>query len=54
MFVFIIVGFAAAVLMGTDALASFEADIYNALGDAFDFLPIIAIVGAFAYVKGKN
>ena len=52
MFVFVIVGFAVAIIMGIDAMDSFEEAIYNALTTAFSFLPVIAILGALSYISG--
>jgi len=54
MFIFVIVGFAVAIIMGIDAMASFETAIYSALTTAFSFLPVIAILGALSYISGKN
>ena len=52
MFIFVIVGFAVAIIMGIPAMASFEESIYDALTVAFSFLPVIAILGALAYISG--
>ena len=54
LFIFIIVAFAVWILGQTDAMASFTEDIYAALGDMFDFLPIVAVVGALGYMSGKK
>ena len=48
------VAFAVVILGGTDAMASYADAIYEALTARFDFLPIIAIVGALAYVSGRR
>ena len=55
MFVFVIVGFALAIIMDIDAMASFQDAIYTALTTSFSFLPVIAIVGALGYMgtRGK-
>lgn len=54
MFVFVLVAFAVVILGGTTAMASYATAIYNALTASFEFLPIIAIVGALAYVSGRR
>jgi hypothetical protein len=51
MFIFVIVGFALAIIMDIDAMASFEDAIYAALTTSFSFLPVVAILGALAYLK---
>ena len=56
MFVFVMVMFALVIIMGIDAMASFETAMYAALTTSFDFLPVIAIVSALAYLasgRGK-
>lgn len=53
-FVFVVVGFAVVIIMGIDAMASFEDAIYTAMVSAFEFLPIIAIIGALGYVTGRR
>ena len=52
MFIFVIVGFAVAIIMAIPAMASFEEAIYNGLTTAFSFLPVIAILGALSYISG--
>ena len=54
MFIFVIVGFVLAVIMGMDAMASFADSIYAALTVSFEFLPVIAIVGSLAYIGGTR
>jgi len=53
-FVFMLVMFAAVIVMGIPAMASFEAAIYDALTTSFEFLPLIALVGALAYLGGRG
>ncbi len=54
MFIFVLVGFALAIIMDIDAMASFQDSIYSALSTSFEFLPVIAIVGALAYMGGRR
>ena len=54
MFIFVLVGFALAIIMDMDAMASFQEAIYNALTTSFEFLPVIAIIGALAYLSGRG
>ena len=54
MFVFVIVGFALAIIMDISAMASFQESIYDALTTSFSFLPVIAIVGALGYMGGRR
>jgi len=52
--IFLLAMFIAAVLWQIDTLDSFEDAIYNALDTSFAFLPVIAIIGALAFLSGRR
>lgn len=48
--IFMLAMFVAVVIWQIDAMASFSTAIYNALVTSFSILPVIAIVGALAFL----
>lgn len=52
--VFLLAMFIAVVLWQIPAMASFATAIYDALDTSFSFLPVIAIVGALAFMTGRR
>lgn len=54
MFVFLIVMFVGVILWQMDAMVSFADAIYDGLNSAFGFFPVVAIVGALAYLGGRS
>jgi len=49
-----VVMFAAVIIMNIPTLASFAGTIYDAIDTAFEFLPLIALVGALAFLGGRG
>ena len=52
--VFLLAMFIAVVLWQIDIMASFADAIYDALDTSFAFLPVIAIVGALAFMSSRR
>lgn len=54
LFVFMVVMFAVVIIWNIPAMASFTTQIYDALTTSFEFLPLVALVGALAYMSGAR
>jgi len=49
---FLIVMFVAVILWQMEAMVSFADAIYDGINSSFGFFPVIAIVGALAFLSG--